>query len=260
LTGYGSAMISPSSAHLGQSLMLCLWVAVIGCSDRPTAIVEIPPGAARNVILISLDTVRADHLSAYGYERATSPSLDGVATQGALFRNAVAVSPWTRPSHTTLLTGVYPLLHGARSWDTTLSDSVPTLAEIFERDGWRTGGVVGAQLLDESSGLSRGFETYEYIREWHGPDDGARKARNAGNLVTDEALSWLSDRDNRRFFLFLHYYDVHSNYAAQTKYQRMFDREPQRSEIDGSTSQLLEVLDGKRKLSEPDLGKLVALY
>jgi arylsulfatase A-like enzyme len=240
------------------SISIALFLA--GCPGSTIDTDERAGAHARNVILISLDTLRADHLGVYGYDKPTSPSLDALAARGAVFLDAVAVSPWTLPSHATMLTGLYPLHHGARSYHTRLSDSVPSLAEIFSHAGFETAAVVSSQFIDRTSGLDRGFAVYHYVQEFSQPASGPKRPRNPGALVSQEALRWLSQRSDRPFFLFLHYYDAHSNYAPKRKYRRAFVTPGERSPINGTTLQLMQVLSGKRTLSESDLERLIALY
>src|SRR5262245_50608733 len=159
-----------------------------------------------DVVLITLDTTRADKLGAYGGDPAVSPSLDGLARRGVLFRHAIAHVPLTLPSHTSLLTGLLPPRHGVRdNSGFVLSGEVPTLAEQFARAGYRTGAFVSAFVLDRRFGLGRGFETY---MDEVPPDPAApSRASCPAELTVRRALSWLSAESARPTFLWVHLYD-----------------------------------------------------
>jgi len=127
-----------------------------GCSPPP-------PEHPRSLILVSIDTLRAEMLGAYGYERPTSPTLDALANRGVLFETAVSTSPWTLPAHASLLTGLYPSHHGVKSFDVTLPDEVATLAEILAERGFVTAAFVNSHHLTQRYGLSRGFQEFTQI-------------------------------------------------------------------------------------------------
>ena len=145
----------------------------------------------RSILLISLDTLRPDHLGAYGYERKTSKHLDALAAQGVLFETAVSPAPWTLPSHTSMLTGLYPSHHGMTETHMRLPASLPTLAARLQRAGFATAAIVNSSYLSERHGLDRGFEVYEYVRE-------AANTRAPTRLITDRAVAWLRVRAVRR--------------------------------------------------------------
>ncbi len=228
-----------------------------GCGEA-AAPPPFAPGPPTNLILISVDTLRPDRLGAYGHERATSPTLDRLAEEGVLFTRAVAVSPWTLPSHASLLTGVYPSRHGARDYDHRVSSGVPALAKHLRAAGFETGAIVSSTVLGPRSGLERGFDRFQQISEWSS-GIGGRRLRNPGADVTAAARAWLEAGPAEPFFLFLHYYDPHSDYAAREEFRARFVT-PYAGEINGSTSQLLEVLAGARQLDAADLRRLLELY
>ena len=176
---------------------LCL-LTLAACGGRAA-----PP----NIILITLDTLRADHLSCYGYARETSPRLDAFAAQATRYTNSRATAPWTVPTHASLFTGLHPFEHGAHSFDiTALSDNVyaldgnaPTLAEVLGSGGYRTGAIVANQVyLAPELGLDRGFGDYSLARE-RAPE------------LSRRALTWI-DAAGEPFFLFLNYLDTHRPY------------------------------------------------
>jgi arylsulfatase len=168
-----------------------------------------------NVLLVSIDTLRADRLGVYGYPRGTTPHLDAFAEQAIRYAQAWAPSPWTLPSHVALLTGRHPSEIGIRHMKSRIPESVPTLAECFAEAGYQTaafvdstqGGFVGGRR-----GFARGFQTYEHAP--FRPDTGRRY--DVANTVT-RGLEWLDGRDrDRPFFLFLHTKSVHSLRADES--------------------------------------------
>ncbi|MFQ5718458.1 MAG: sulfatase [Acidobacteriota bacterium] len=157
-----------------------------------------------NVVLISVDTLRADHVGAYGYPRPTTPNIDRLARGGVTFSEAICQNTNTNPSHTSMLTGDYPRFHG--NWDNfyLLSPDVPLLQEMFARGRARTAAFVsGYTLKNKICGLARGFETYD--------DDFTGKERR-GDLTADRAIRWLTANAGDRFFLFVHLFDPHGPY------------------------------------------------
>ncbi|MFT5477773.1 MAG: arylsulfatase A-like enzyme/Tfp pilus assembly protein PilF [Planctomycetota bacterium] len=186
---------------------LCAGVYLTGCgsdsgnSERP------------NLLLVTTDTVRTDHLGCYGYEAAQTPELDALAARGVLFEEAYTPAPMTLPAHSTLMTGLLPPQHGARvNGMHKLAEDVPTLAEQLGSAGYRTGAFIAAYVLDGKFGLNRGFDIYDddltnaYEQELA---EGLSTYR-AGNLVVDSALAWLEESEqDRPFFAWVHLYDAH---------------------------------------------------
>lgn len=235
---------------------LCSAAIFVACSSGPESF---GPGPPRNLILISIDTLRQDRLGAYGYDRPTSPTLDRVAGEGTVFTSAVATSPWTVPSHASLLTGFYPQRHRMRNYKQRLDPSIPTLAERLADAGLETLAIVSSKLLAGKYDLARGFQHFQHVSEWSNPPEGPRRLRDPGAEVTDLALRWLEDRDEQPFFLFLHYYDPHSDYDPSPDQRRRFVSRYS-GPIDGSTSQLLLARRGELVLSEEDVRHLSDLY
>jgi choline-sulfatase len=173
------------------------------------------PGRATrpNILLITLDTVRADRVGAYGYSRAATPVLDRLAREGVLFADATTQSPLTTPAHAALLTGVYPGRLGVKSnASTALPDSATTLAERLSDAGYQTAGFIGAFILDRQYGFGQGFQHFDATFEAHRAADRSRVQRTA-DAVAAPAVEWLqqSSRD-RPFFAWVHVYDAHAPY------------------------------------------------
>lgn len=193
-----------------------------------------------NIILITADTTRADHLSPYGYSRDTSPNLSKVAASGEVFDQAYAVASWTLPSHASLFTGNLPSKHGASYTYLWLDSSQLTLAEILKSHGYRTAGFAGGPLLSATFNMAQGFDYYSdcldfaagiqnlvlirvlkrvlHLSLWWA--DGQRD----GTELTDSVLSWLKNQDrDTRFFLFINYFDPHDPYHPPPGYDRFSD-------------------------------------
>ena len=198
-------------------------------SETALAAVVEPP---RVVLLISIDALRPDHLGAYGYERFTSPVIDSLAREGVLFEDANAAAPWTLPSHASILTGLYPARHRVTTTKSRLPAEIPTLAALLSAAGYRSAAVVNvAWLKRESFQLTREFDDYVWVETSLG-------RRTANSFVTDQAIDWLTAlEEGQRLFLFAHWYDVHSDYASDESYERLFVR-PYDGEIDGTAWQL----------------------
>jgi len=205
-----------------------------------------------NVILISLDTLRADHLGAYGYERDTSPNLDAFFKEGYLFENCIASSSWTTPSHATVFTGVPPALHGAGGLNGhRLRNAFPTLAELMRNDGYLTaafteGAAVGGQL-----GFYQGYNVYS-----NGPATRPAPPGEADKTF-EKGVAWLEKFGHLPFSLFMHTYEIHWPFLAPGKYTNKFTEEP----VDGP-EYLKRADEGIMTLSsDPEVQKvLVDLY
>ncbi len=177
-------------------------------------------GTVRNVVLISIDTCRADHLSCYGYKRLTTPNVDSVARAGVLFKSALTPVPLTMPAHSSMLTGTYPPTHGARLNDGySLSAGNVTLAEIMREAGYQTAAFVGGFPLDQGFGLNQGFDTYDCKFTIKNEQWLWGNQRTAGE-VNRSALAWLQGHARKPFFLFLHYFDAHYPYEPPLPYAR----------------------------------------
>jgi len=185
-------------------VLLALFLAS-GCADRV-------PAPATPVLLVTVDTLRADHLGCYGCRRPTSPHLDRLARAGHLFLDAWCPMPTTTPSHAALLTGRHPRSLGVLSNGGLLPQDAVTLAEVLADRGYDTAAFVGAYPVHARFGLNQGFQTYS------GPEKLSRKA----DQVVDEALRWLAQRDGKCFFLWVHLWDPHTPYFAPEEYRERF--------------------------------------
>ncbi len=179
-----------------------------------------PPEPAHpkpNVLLVTIETLRADHVGSYGYRRNTTPNLDRLARQGARFEKAVAQAPFTLPSVASILTGRTPPLHGVRNHPAVLAESIETLAERFESAGYQTAAMTRHTWLRSKSGLNQGFSEYHNNKFSAGLD-----ARSLSLAASD----WLDERDaSRPFFLWLHFLDPHLPYTPSYPYSVLYHDE-----------------------------------
>jgi len=171
-----------------------------------------PAAPARHVVLITIDTLRADAVGAYGSPTARTPTLDGLARDGARFERAWATAPITLPSHASLLSGAYPPGHGARHNGIAIGNDVPTLATALKAAGFDTGAFVSAFPLDRRFGLARGFDVYD--DELPRSSDGQAINERSGAETVDRAIAWLRGRGDARVFLWLHLFEPHAPYGA----------------------------------------------
>jgi arylsulfatase A-like enzyme/Flp pilus assembly protein TadD len=183
-----------------------------------------------NVILISLDTCRADYLSCYGYDGNTTPNIDSVAGDGFLFENAITTVPLTLPAHSSMLTGTIPLYHGVRANSGfRLGGTNETLAELLRDGGHVTGGIVGVTIMGGESGLDQGFDSFEDVIS--GQVQRYSKPERRGEECSALAVDWLEEHQREPFFLFVHYYDPHDPYEPPEPYSSSFADNPYAGEI-----------------------------
>jgi arylsulfatase A-like enzyme/cytochrome c-type biogenesis protein CcmH/NrfG len=185
--------------------------AILACrSEGPQPPAQAAP-AARNLLLITIDTLRADRIGAYGYDTARTPAMDALATEGVRFAHAYATAPITLPSHASLMTGRYPAGHGSRHNGVRMDLKTPTLADALSQAGFATGAFVAAYPLDRRFGLIKGFETYG---DRMPPSRNGRAINERpGREVVDQALAWLASHRGGRFFLWVHLFEPHAPYG-----------------------------------------------
>jgi arylsulfatase A-like enzyme len=218
-------------------------------------------GGPDAVVLIVIDTLRADHLGCYGSVLAKTPHLDALAAGGVRFSDAMTPAPVTLAAITSLLTGRWPFHHGVRDNDRyVLSPDEETLAERFHDAGWRTAAIVGSAILASDRGLAQGFDTYDDAFQGPFPvyrpalevfaDDFARTQRRA-DQVTDRALRAVDGFGKDPYFLFVHYFDVHSYYDPPPAYAALHPGRPYDGEVsfvDAEIGRLLGRLEHRHPL------------
>ncbi len=231
---------------------------VVGLGLEPAK----PPAAAGvpNILLISIDSLRRDHVSAYGYQRPTTPRIDALAREGVLFDMAIAPTSWTLPSHVSLLTSLPARLHGVRDIRQRFGRDVVTLAEVLSEAGYATAGFIAGSFLSATHGFSQGFDVYDdyTILERDRGEDG-------GHITSPRSIAavrrWLDGRgrqeERRPFFVFLHMWDVHYEYLPPPPYDKMFD-----PDYEGDIGEYGLLRDSRINKNMParDLEHIEALY
>ncbi len=245
-------------AALGVAGAVALVAAIVLVLRRP------PPEARPNVLLITIDTLRADHVSAYGCARRTTPHLDALAAQGALFEVAYAPAATTGPSHATLFTSLYPARHGVLTNGVPFACTEPALSEVLTGKGYDTAAVVSSFVLSRRFAWNRGFAHFDdsftradasvVTETWEGvPVEGGALDQRA-NRATDKAIAWLAGRPagGRPFFLWVHYFDPHTPYDPPAADLAAFpgdDRDPLQAAI--------RRYDGEIHFADREIGRLL---
>ena len=191
------------------------------CRLQTVATSSLTP-ATRNLLLITIDTLRADRVGAYGYRSARTPAIDTLAARGARFDSAFSSAPITLTSHATIMTGRYPPGHGARHNGMRLDPAVPTIADALRQAGFATAAFVAAFPLDRRFGLTKGFQTYS-DRMPRGPQ-GRLASERPGHVVADEAIAWLDEHRAGSFFLWVHLFEPHAPYGDPSDHRPVGER------------------------------------
>jgi arylsulfatase A-like enzyme len=204
--------------------------------------------ARPNLLWIAVDTLRADHLGAYGYDRATSPSIDRFFATAVVFDDAQATSSWTLPSFASMMTSLYPSTHGCRRFQHRLAPSFTTLAERLRDAGYYTAGIVSHVFLGSKHGLQQGFEHFD--EQLVASTLKSSHAAISSPAVTEKALAFLAGRtaasDRRPWFLFVHYFDPHRLYQEHDGSSKAFGTEP------------VDRYDGEIAFTDEHIGRLLS--
>jgi arylsulfatase A-like enzyme/predicted Zn-dependent protease len=243
------AVIAAALAALGGG-----WIALGGRVPN-----FLRPAGPRNLLLISLDTVRADRLGSYRYAVAKTPRMDALASTGLRFEQATTVVPLTLPAHSSLMTGTFPGWHGVRdNGGFYLADDERTLAEVLKEQGYRTGGFVGSFVLDRRWGIAQGFDRYfdEFDLDKFADAAAMDTIQRPGSAVVDRALTWLGENRDQRFFAWVHLYDAHTPYEAPESVQSQFPRtrdgayDAEIAYVDLQVGRLVDALRADGRLSD----------
>jgi arylsulfatase A-like enzyme/Tfp pilus assembly protein PilF len=199
---------------------------------------------ALNLVVITLDTTRADRLGAYGYPHAGTPNLDALGQEGVVFEHASTAAPLTLPAHSTLFTGRFPPEHGVRdNGGYFLNESEQTLAELLKARGYATGGFIAAYVLDSKWGIAQGFDTYfdDFdLSKYQVMSMGA--IQRPGNEVVDHALPWIDQHRASPFFAWVHLYDAHTPYNPPEPFKGQHPGDPYQGEISFADAQVGRVV------------------
>ena len=218
-----------------------LWVACLLSSSGLAGEIK----HTTSVVIITIDTLRADHLGCYGYTKIRTPNIDALATDSARFERAYTPVPVTLPAHTAIFTGTYPMLSGMHDFSgNKLNPKQPTLATVLRQQGYTTGAVIGSAVLDSRFGLNQGFDFYYDHFDFNRLQESNLDAmERPGNVVTDVALDWLGKNAQAKFFLWMHLYDPHYPYRPPAPYSEQYkDR----------------LYDGEIAFADAQFGRLIA--
>lgn len=244
---------------------VCVAVLYLGCAAQDS------DPSRPNILLISIDSLRADHLGSYGYPKPTSPTLDRLAAEGVRFETAVSTTSWTLPSHAALFTGLFDTAHGLVDNGLRLDDAHKTLAERLRDHGYRTAGFYGGPYLHPTFGLGQGFDHYQSCMTAI-PDgmngEEVRRHADAGVAVSHrditgprtlaEVESWLDRADGGPLFLFVHLWDVHYDYIPPREIAAQFVDSDYRGSVDGRD--FARIVRERRRLTPEERRHVIGLY
>ncbi|MFC2163853.1 sulfatase, partial [Acidobacteriota bacterium] len=234
---------SPTKQNKAKNNCVSVW-------ENPTLIRKEAKHPHPNIILISIDTLRADHLGCYGYNRNTTPHIDLFSSSAVLFKNVIAQAPYTVSSHMSMLTSLYPSFHKVNMIELSrLNPDKKTLTEILYNHGYRTWAITGGGQVSSGHGFFDGFETFiEYTAPHR---DVERKVR--------ETINFLKKEKGNTFFVFFHTYKPHAPYMPIPPYDTMFD-EDYKGQITGRLSDINDINSGKIEVNQADVEHIVSLY
>ena len=210
------------------------------------------------VVIISIDTLRADRLPLYGYRKVETPAIDTLAAESVVFDQAWAHSPLTLPSHASILTGRLPFEHGVRdNMGFALEDGTPTLASLLAGRGYATGGFISAYVLRRDTGIARGFTSYDDALPATSPEKATGEVQRDGAQTLASAETWLAGRTDQKWLLFLHLYEPHSPYEPPERFRRFAD--PYDGEIAYTDEIVGRLIDTLKRRGDYDRALIVLL-
>ncbi|MBN1527108.1 MAG: sulfatase [Candidatus Omnitrophica bacterium] len=219
---------------------ICALAVLAAFSLCPFSMLSAEEPKGPNVILIVMDTTRADHLGCYGYGRPTTPNIDEVAKESVLFTNAISVIPLTTPAHISIMTGIHPDRHLVFRNFIPVPEDITMLAQILKKAGYATAASVSSQLVGSHLGFDRGFDFFS------GTSGTKRGLMRPGNETVDDAMNWLSANYKKKFFLWVHLYDPHLPYEPPDEFGLKFNKDYARYK---------EELGGMPQIFYKDLGE-----
>jgi arylsulfatase A-like enzyme len=245
-----SSRALPPPGSASEDVRFPLWA-------TPRIVAPVRRARRPNVILVSLDTLRADHLGVYGCDLPTTPLLDHLATEGTLFEHALTTYPSTTVAHMSMLTGLYPVAHGVIGPLKALHPAIPTLAELLLAQGYETAAVTEDGMISVASGFARGFT---YYREFKG----ATPADTAGHVadVVNVGLGWIAEHREAPFFVFLHTYQVHGPYTPPPEFDlfKTYRKDGQERPITPETPEEIRsryLYAGEVRYTDSEIGRLL---
>ncbi|MGB5658852.1 MAG: sulfatase [Thermoanaerobaculia bacterium] len=265
----GNLSIGGSRSLALRAFAACaLTVGVVGAATFLAGCADEQPRP--DIILVSIDSLRADNLGCYGYPRETSPFVDQLASEGVRFENAISTTSWTLPSHAALFSGLYDSTHGLVSDDQRLAKGVLTIAEVLRDGGYHTAGFYGGPFLHPTFGLDQGFDVYRSCMAGTGGLESGQDVRRGLELdrvpshadvtsprTLEEVTSWAESGVEGPYFLFLHLWDVHYDYIPPQGYVELFDPDYE-GDLTGESLTTNPAIS--QQMARRDLEHLIALY
>jgi arylsulfatase len=248
--------VNRTTLGVGRTACACLvagLVALAGCSAPP------PDASRPDIVLIVVDTLRADHLGVYGYTRPTSPRIDALASGAVVFDAAWGAAPWTLPSVMSIFTGRYPSSHRVENDGLRLAADVPTLPQILKARGYATGGFVSHVYVTSPYGFERGFDRFDDFGLSRPGYRLEARLEPPADKVTDSALRWLKTQRGKPVFLFVHYFDVHWPYEPPAATRDLFPSS-YRGPLDATWDSLSKFQDPARPMPDDYRQFLVSRY
>ncbi len=238
-----------STAFFGLACALPLLLSSCSSSKSKTQAPAVDQWQPLNVVVITLDTLRADHLHCYGYPNVETPNLDALAKRGVLFEKAVAQAPLTPPSHASIFTGEYPTVHHVRNTGGfVLPSSARPLARILQEQGWDTAAFVSSAVLKKAVGFNNGFSVYDDQMPRQGKkEDFSEDPERRGGDTVDRAVRWLDAQSGKPYFLWVHLYDPHMPYDPPPPFKEKYKDRPYDGEIAYTDQEVGRLLDAVRK-------------
>ena len=233
--------------------LVCLVAAVLFASctshQKEAQASETPRFQPLNVVVVTIDTLRADHLHCYGYANIETPNLDALAQHGVVFENAVAQAPLTPTSHASIFTGQYPTVHHVRNTGGfILPSSSRPLARILQEQGWDTAAFVSSAVLKKVIGLNNGFAVYDDQMPRQGnKQEFGEDAERRGSDTVDRAVHWLNGQSGKPYFLWVHLYDPHLPYEPPNPFKEKYRERPYDGEIAYADQQMGRLLEAVGK-------------
>ncbi len=256
ITGDAARAGRPFLFHSGRiGLLVLLMISLI----FPSACGRKGENLPWNVLLITIDTLRADRLGCYGGSRVLTPNLDRLAAEGTLFGNAYAAMPITLPSHTSIMTGLYPRHHGVLSHAYKLAPEYLTAAEFFRDQGYGTVAFVSSHVLDSDYGIDQGFDFY-WKRYLFDPREANRIRQESGfDILTEAIMNWADMDGKEPFFAWVHWFHPHKPYQPPPPFRSLYDHRRDKS-LQANIETLEQVWKGEINLADREVEELRSLY
>ncbi len=212
-----------------------------------------------NIVIVTIDTLRADHLGCYGYRKPTSPRIDQIGSRAIFFEKALSQTPQTLPSHTSIFTGMHPRTHKSITHESVVDENLNTLAEILKHKGYRTAAFVSSHVLDSRLNLDQGFDLYWELHKAKEDRERQLGQEQEIDFTTDAVLNWLRSKAREPFMLWVHWFHPHRPYNPPPEYRKRFTGENRYRNITESDF-LTKVWREKIELPQSDVDYIIGCY